>query len=191
MITLVKSVINLIYKGIMVFVNALTSFLLYFGLYIPFIYLVYTSLLMIFGNLSLKTFSLQSMMFYIGLIICIICSLIITYRRLKGPQDNYKEDYIDTRPPRRNYKRNDNYYRQRYNDRPYDRYNDRNNNRYNDYNNRNDYGRYNNNANYDVPIVRRHSRYPGIVLYEYSNRIEYYGDNGRKQLVYLRTQYKR
>ena len=74
-----------IIKSIIRFFNTLCYFLFDFltftGLYIPLLYSIYSAFIFLAG-LKLSPFSVDAMLFYIGLILSFVCSIIITVKKL-------------------------------------------------------------------------------------------------------------
>lgn len=63
-------------------IKLIASVLLFFGLYIPFIYLIYGGLLYLIAKVPIFNFSTNSQLYLLGLLLCIICSVIISVRNL-------------------------------------------------------------------------------------------------------------
>lgn len=148
------------------------DFLVYFGLAIPVIYLIYAAFIIVIYDVNLLKANFQSVMLYIGLAISIICAIIITIKKLFYLKKGEIEPFVDTNPPQK-YKKNYNKYT---NDiAPYSLQDSLNNG----------YG-------YAIQPsqVYQHSKYPGIMCFEYDDRIEFFGING-KELIYLRSQQKK
>ncbi len=71
-----------IYKIVKFALNILAHIFVYFGLWIPGIYLLICSILILTGGLDPKVINTNSIIFYIGLAITLLGSLIITVRHL-------------------------------------------------------------------------------------------------------------
>ncbi len=71
-----------IYKIVKFALNILAHIFVYFGLWIPGIYLLICSILILTGGLDPKVINTNSIIFYIGLAITMLGSLIITVRHL-------------------------------------------------------------------------------------------------------------
>lgn len=75
-------VIKAIYKVVKVVLYCLAYILLYFGLWIPAIYMLICGILMLTGGLNLSIINANTILFYIGLAVTLIGSLIISVRNL-------------------------------------------------------------------------------------------------------------
>lgn len=75
-------VFKAIYKIVCAVLYVLAHILLYFGLWIPAIYMIIAGILMLTGGLDITTINVNSIIFYIGLALTLIGSLIITIRHL-------------------------------------------------------------------------------------------------------------
>ena len=68
-------VIKAIYKVVKVVLYCLAYILLYFGLWIPAIYMLICGILMLTGGLNLSIINANTILFYIGLAVTLIGSL--------------------------------------------------------------------------------------------------------------------
>lgn len=75
-------VFKAIYKIVCAVLYVLAHILVYFGLWIPAIYMIIAGILMLTGGLDITTINVNSIIFYIGLALTLIGSLIITIRHL-------------------------------------------------------------------------------------------------------------
>lgn len=185
---------RLIYKIISKICQAIADVLIYFGLVVPLIYVIYATLVCVIYNVNLSVANFHSILYYIGLVLSLICSIIITFRKFHSQPKGIIEPFVEADPPRRD-KKNDarRYVADSAEDREYAREKEyeqrrrtqqpiaRPNIPYNYY----EIG----GQNGETPLVYQHSRYPGIICFEYIDRIEYFGINGN-QLIYLRCTQK-
>lgn len=178
--------IRFIYKIITRICQAIADVLIYFGLVVPLIYVIYATLVCVIYNVDLRIFNLHSLLYFSGLALSFICSIVITFRKFHSHQKGEIEPYVESRPPKK-HSRND-----------ASRYMGDNEDNYDDYNQSDrrpprpqpqnlPYNYYEvGGKGGETPLVYQHSRYPGIICFEYSSRIEYFGINGN-QLIYLRS----
>ncbi len=75
-------VFKAIYKIVCAVLYVLAHILVYFGLWIPTVYMIIAGILMLTGGLDITTININSIIFYIGLALTLIGSLIITIRHL-------------------------------------------------------------------------------------------------------------
>lgn len=75
-------VFKAIYKIVCAILYVLAHILVYFGLWIPAVYMIIAGILMLAGGLDITTININSIIFYIGLALTLIGSLIITIRHL-------------------------------------------------------------------------------------------------------------
>lgn len=75
-------IVKAIYKIVKLVVQILAYILVYFGLWIPAAYMLVCGILMLTGGLDITTVSISSVLFYIGLALTLLGSLIITIRHL-------------------------------------------------------------------------------------------------------------
>lgn len=75
-------VFKAIYKIVCAVLYVLAHILVYFGLWIPAVYMIIAGILMLTGGLDITTININSIIFYIGLALTLIGSLIITIRHL-------------------------------------------------------------------------------------------------------------
>lgn len=81
----------------------IADLLVYFGLWIPSVYMLFTGGFMLFGKLDITTLSTASVLFYVGLSLALIGSLIITIRNLIVKPI---KEHIKYREVRKEYKNN-------------------------------------------------------------------------------------
>lgn len=79
-------ILSALVKAIIKIIDALftliANLLLYFGLWIPFVYMLFACGLLIWGGLDLKVAGVERNLFYFGLSLALLGSLIITIRNL-------------------------------------------------------------------------------------------------------------
>lgn len=76
--TILKTIVNTLNWAIKI----ISSVMLFFGLYIPFAYLIYGGLLYLIAKVPIFDFSTNSQLYLLGLLLCVICSVIISVRNL-------------------------------------------------------------------------------------------------------------
>lgn len=81
----------------------IADLLIYFGLWIPSLYMLITGGFMLFGNLDITVPSVPTVLFYVGLSLALIGSIIITVRNMILKP---LKDHIKYRAVRKEYKRN-------------------------------------------------------------------------------------
>ncbi|MBQ2714427.1 MAG: hypothetical protein IJF76_02220 [Clostridia bacterium] len=147
-------------------VTVLGDFIIFFGLYIPGLYLIFGALLVRFSNFSFTTPSTDLNLFFMGLGLSVLCAVIITIRNLVvkpfkavfGKTKEKTKENIKSRP--RFKKSEDKPRRQEENNSPY-------------------------------PLIYRSEIYPEITVHEYEDRFDLYRDSddelGKK---FVRTEYK-
>lgn len=165
-------VIKMISGIIRFIINKIISLINYFGLGIPIIYTAYTLTIFFIFKINILNMGYYAIFFYTGLIISITCSFIITLKHFISEGDNIDKDNV--RITAINPKKMD----------------DKNKkvNRF-AIDNHGYYQPHREDIQSEIPLVYRHKKYKGIVCLEYTNKIEYYGEQGNK-LIYLRSQAK-
>ena len=78
MTALMKTIMTVLHILALVIINLLV----YFGLWIPLIYMIITGILMLTGGLNLSVIDTNTIIFYCGLALCFVGSIIITIRHL-------------------------------------------------------------------------------------------------------------
>lgn len=63
-------------------IRFLSTVMLYFGLYIPFFYLLYGLIIHLTLNVALFNFSVNSQLYLLGILLCLVCAVIISVRNL-------------------------------------------------------------------------------------------------------------
>lgn len=148
-------------------VHVLGEIIVFFGLYVPGLYLIFGATLSKFTGFDLTIASVDRTLFFWGLFLCLVCSAIITIRKLiiapfKTAFSNFrsrtKKRVVGSKPQ----------YAPSYdNDKP-----------------RRD-------TNYIAPLVYRSRTYPEITVHEYPDRFELFRDSGDGMgLKYFKTEYK-
>lgn len=74
------SILRVVIKFLGYVVRALSTIMLYFGLYIPFFYMLYGLIIYLTLGVQLFDFSVNSQLFLLGLLLCLISSVIISVR---------------------------------------------------------------------------------------------------------------
>ena len=164
LITGLMFVIKLLWWIFKSVVHVLGEIIVFFGLYVPGLYLLFGAVLSKFLGFSMVDASVDRTLFFWGLFLCLVCSVIITIRKLiiapfktafgnfksntKKRIENTKPRYEQSEPPRRTSE-------------PY------------------------------APLVYQSRTYPEITVHEYPDRFELFRDehNGMG-LKYVKTEYK-
>lgn len=94
--------VKILYKILEIIVLTVFSLLVYFGLWIPVLYLCITGIFIIMGSIDLTTINTNSILFFIGLSLTLLGSLIITVRHLII---NPISDIIKTRKSKQEFKK--------------------------------------------------------------------------------------
>ena len=68
------------YAVIKQFIKVTARVIVYFGLYIPFFYFIVGSILVGLGYFRFEVLDVNSIMFYVGLGLCVACSVVITVK---------------------------------------------------------------------------------------------------------------
>jgi hypothetical protein len=76
------TVLKTVLRIISLILKLISTLLLYFGLYIPFFYLVYGVLLHLLAGVPLFDFSMQSQLYMLGLLLTVVSAVIISVRNL-------------------------------------------------------------------------------------------------------------
>lgn len=79
---ILTGIVRAIYKVLEVVAIIILELLVYFGLWIPTVYMIITGICMLTGNLDLSQYNVSTIIFYIGLALCLLGSLVITIRHL-------------------------------------------------------------------------------------------------------------
>ena len=157
--------VKILYWILKAIVTLLGKILVFFGLYIPGIYLIFGAILTKFSVLSFSVQDTRLNLFILGLILCVVCALIITVRNilvkpfktaLTNLKNDAKKEFVDNRPKMKKSST----------DKP---------RRHAEY----------------YPLVYRSQIYPDITVHEYEDRFELFRDtpNGKKQ-KFFKTEYK-
>ncbi len=77
---LLLGVLKLVYTIVKETIKVLARVIVYFGLYVPFFYFITGSVLVSMGYFSFDVIDIDSILFYVGLGMCLLCALVITIR---------------------------------------------------------------------------------------------------------------
>lgn len=77
---LLLGVLKLVYTVIKEFVKVVARIIVYFGLYVPFFYFLTGSILVSMGYFRFDVIDIDSILFYVGLSTCVLCSIVISVR---------------------------------------------------------------------------------------------------------------
>ena len=157
--------VKILYWILKAIVTLLGKILVFLGLYIPGLYLILGAILTKFSVFSFSVRDTRLNLFILGLILCVLCSLIIAIRNivlkpfktaLHKFGEDAKKEFIDNRPK----------IKKPQTDKP---------RRHEEY----------------YPLVYRSQIYPDITVHEYEDRFELFRDtpDGKKQKFY-KTEYK-
>lgn len=190
------TILKLVFYIVSTAIKLIANIMVFFGLYVPFFYLIYGELLILFAGFTITPYTSNLGLFLFGLVICMFCSIIITIRNMIikpvkavfGRNDkNYQIDY-DRRPIRRpppiRYYGGDYPRPKRYLPPP------RRSEQYGyltidsptEYIDR--FDKY-----YEHPEIYRSEVNQDLIIYEYSDRFEIYEHNGNN-LDYVETKYR-
>lgn len=75
-------VISVLMRFVGYLIRFLSTIMLYFGLYVPFFYLLYGLIIKLTLNLMLFDLSVNSQLYLLGLLLCLIAAVIITVRNI-------------------------------------------------------------------------------------------------------------
>ncbi len=185
---LIVFVLKLLMYAFKITTKVLAHIIVYFGLYIPFFYCIFGLVLYGAFGLNFDSLNTNTMLFFSGLGLSLLCSLIITLRNLVvRPIKSvfaYSEDYRPT------YREEERRYYERHIAEPSKRY----------YNQASQERRKEDADGYikreyresdpRMPIIYYSEREPELLIYEYDDRFEVFIDNGSQPKRYLRTEYK-
>lgn len=107
---ILTGIVKAIYKVLEVVAIIILELLVYFGLWIPTVYMIITGICMLTGNLDLSQYNVSTIIFYIGLALCLLGSLVITIRHLII---NPIGDIIEERKVKKQFKHNQELEKQR------------------------------------------------------------------------------
>lgn len=185
------TIIKLVFYSISTLIKLIANIMVFFGLYIPFFYLIYGGALMLFLDFRLIPYSSGAGLFYFGLVLCVFCSIIISVKNLiikpfKAVFGRDNKDYEQpiTRKPMP-YDGGDNFPRPRRRIQPPIK--------------SKEYGYYRIDSPieymdrmdkfYESPEVYRSETNPEIIVYEYCDRFDLYQHNG-SILEFIDTKYR-
>lgn len=188
---LFATIIKMIIYTVSTLIKLIANIMVFFGLYIPFFYLIYGGILILFANFSLIPYNANAGLFYFGLILCVFCSIIISVKSLiikpfKAIFGRDEQDYRQSLPRKpMPYRGEDKFPRPRRQIQPPIR--------------SRDYGFYRIDRPseylermdklYERPDVYRSEMYPDIIVYEYCDRFDLYRHNGN-MLEFVDTRYR-
>ena len=149
---LILYILKKIFGFIKMAFNFFCAFLAYTGLYIPFFYLIY-SIFIFLAGLKLSPFSLDAFLFYTGLILSFICSIIICVKNyILKPTARFKENIR-----RKKFETlGEKFYKEKQRSKDYIR------------------------PELETPLIYRSIRRPDWIIYEYSDKFNVYAEEGRK-----------
>ncbi|MGI6702352.1 MAG: hypothetical protein ACOX3U_07865 [Christensenellales bacterium] len=78
----VVSVLKLIFYAISTAIKLIANIMVFFGLYVPFFYLIFGEMLLLFAGFSLTPYNTNVGLFIFGLVLSCFCSVIITVKNL-------------------------------------------------------------------------------------------------------------
>jgi len=175
-------------------VKLIANIMVFFGLYMPFFYLIYGEMLLLFTDFTIETYTPELGLYIFGLVLCCFCSVIITIRNLIvkpvkaifGRDEHFDERrYYERRPrPPMRYSGGE-YPRPRRHMYPPIRsreYGYLRIDRPREYLDRFD-------SFYERPEVYRSEVHPDTIVYEYGDRFDLYRHNG-DILEYVETKYR-
>lgn len=189
---LMATILKLIFYTISTAIKLIANIMVFFGLYVPFFYLIYIEMLILFAGFTIIPYNANVGLFVFGLVLCFFCSLIITVRNLIvkpiravfGRDDKeYSERHpIKRRPPMP--------YQGGEFPRPRREYEPSRSRQYGylridsprEYMDKLD-------SYYERPDVYRSEVNPELIVYEYYNRFDLYRHNG-DFLEYIETRYR-
>lgn len=79
---ILSTIVKFIFRFLELLFTIIASLLLYFGLWIPVLYLAITGIFMLLGGIDLNVLNTNTVLFYIGLVLSLIGSVVITIRHL-------------------------------------------------------------------------------------------------------------
>ncbi len=185
---LIVFVLKLVMYAFKITTKVLAHIIVYFGLYIPFFYCIFGLVLYGAFDFNFNVSGTESTLFFSGLGLSLLCSLIITVRNLivrpiksafayteQTYRPTYREEerrYFERRgypsarryydsAPREGREEADGYMRREYES-----------------------------NEHHMPIIYYSEREPDLLIYEYEDRFEVFVDNGSMPKRYLRTEYK-
>lgn len=188
------TILKLLFYTISTAIKLIANIMVFFGLYVPFFYLMYGELLILFAGFTIVPYNAEVGLFVFGLVISLFCSVIITVRNLI------------VNPVKAVFGRNDKTYKVKYKERlrpsmdyhggafprPRRRYiaPPRRSEQYGyltidsprEYMNRLD-------SFYERPDVYRSEINPSIIVYEYHDRFDLYRHNGNR-LEFIESKYR-
>lgn len=156
--------VKILYWILKAIITLLGKILVFFGLYIPGVYLLLGAVLTKFSVFSFSVLDTRLNLFILGLILCVVCAIIISVRNLivkpfatvvKNFGKDAKKEFVDNRPKiKKNAKDNP-----RREQTPY-------------------------------PLVYRSQIYPDITVHEYEDRFDLYRDEKNGKIKFFKTEYK-
>jgi len=98
--------LKLAYTIIKQFVKIMARVIVYFGLYIPFFYMIVGAVLVGIGFFRFEVIDVNSIMFYVGLSLCVLCSILITLRTyaqkpVSSVTEGIKDEIVSAKRERR------------------------------------------------------------------------------------------
>lgn len=156
--------VKIVYWLLKAIIILLGKILVFFGLYIPGVYLLLGAVLTKFNVFSFSALDTRLNLFVLGLILCTICALIIAIRNLivkpfatvlKKFGEDTKKEFVDKRPKMKKNPKD----KPRREESPY-------------------------------PLVYRSQIYPDITVHEYEDRFDLYRDDKNGKIKFFKTEYK-
>lgn len=177
-ITIIFFIIKILYWLLKAIVIILGDILIFFGLYIPGLYLLFGATLSRYLDFSMINPGTDRTLFFVGLGLCLVCAVIITIRNLiikpfktvfGNFKDKAKKEIVESRPKLKDSKlKKDKDKPRRGKDIPEEKPQD-----------------------IQYPLVYKSKIYPEITVYEYEDRFELFRDSddelGKK---YVKTEFK-
>jgi hypothetical protein len=189
------SFIKLFIYAISTLIKLVANILVFFGLYIPFFYLIYGGALYLFAGFRFMPYTPEVGLFFFGLALCALCAVIITVKNmlikpLKAIFGRNEKEYEERHPRPRPYYATMRYDGGDYFPRPRPRIYPERSEQYGylridsprEYIDRFD-------AFYEHPDVYRSEMNPDLIIYEYDDRFDVYRHNGDR-LVFQESKYR-
>ncbi len=186
----VVTIFKLIFYIVSTAIKLIANIMVFFGLYIPFFYLIYGEMLLLFTDFTITPYTPELGLYIFGLVLCLFCSVILSIRNLIvkpvkaifGRDTKYREEPI-RRPPMRyrggRYPSPRRYFHPPVRSREYGYYRIDSPREYIE---RLD-------SYYEKPEIYRSEMNPDLIIYEYMNRFDIYRHNG-DYLEFMETKYR-
>ena len=182
--------LKIVYWILKLIVSVLADIFIFFGLYIPALFLIFGVVLTKFTDFSFTSLDTNLNLYVVGLGLCVLCAVIITIRNLiirpfKIVFGKTKEKTKKTLADRPKFKREDKEDRRRVEEKSFDKRQDEKS-----FDEKDKREESIDNEREERPLIYRSEIYPEIIVHEYEDRFDLYKEVDGYGKKFFRTEYK-